>query len=219
MNRGIGLALTQIALEKGHEVIGVTRDVAAAEKALGQKNSKLNLFAADVTVAQQLKTLGESLKKFDGIDVLINNAGVSFDSKLDFDHLTADEFVSTFQVNVIGVHLMTQAVKPLLLKSKTPRILNISSIMGSITENASGKYYAYRSSKAALNMWNKSFSLDHPQIMSVVIHPGWVATDMGGPQATTQPADSAAGIMNLVESLQLKDTGQFFDFQGKKLSW
>ena len=180
---------------------------------------RLQRFVADVTKSSDLKSLDKEFNQIDQIDVLINNAGVLHDRELSFDQTTEDILLQTFQVNLFGVHAVTQIAKKRLLKSSNPKVFSLSSVMGSITENASGRYYAYRSSKAALNAWNKSFSVDHPKITSIVIHPGWVATEMGGAQAPTSPKDSAAGILTLVQKLGLESTGKFFDYTGREVPW
>lgn len=91
--------------------------------------------------------------------------------------------------------------------------------MGSIASNTSGSHYAYRASKAALNMISRSLSLDHDWLTSVVVHPGWAQTDMGGPQATVPVADSARGIWRLATGARRQDSGRFFDYQGTELTW
>lgn len=220
VSRGIGRALCEIALEHGHDVFGVARTQLASSTHGFTRHPRFKLFLADVAHPQDMEKLSDQISQATpSLDVLINNAGVLHDRVLDFDHTTADVLEQTFQVNVIGVHVMTQSLKKLLLKSAQPKVFSVSSMMGSITDNSSGKYYAYRTSKAALNMWNKSFSIDHPKITAVVLHPGWVATEMGGPQAPVTPQISAAGILNLAEKLGLNQSGKFYDYQGNELAW
>jgi NAD(P)-dependent dehydrogenase (short-subunit alcohol dehydrogenase family) len=93
--------------------------------------------------------------------------------------------------------------------------------MGSIGDNTSGGYYAYRSSKAAANAVMKSLAVDLSArgIIAVPIHPGWVRTDMGGPNATVDAVDSVAGMRKVIASLTPADTGRFLQFQGKELPW
>ena len=87
------------------------------------------------------------------------------------------------------------------------------------SRNNSGGYYAYRMSKAALNMFNKSFSKDHPKITTVVLHPGWVRTDMGGPNATLATQDSAQGLLKVIAGLNASKSGRFYDYSGRELPW
>lgn len=97
--------------------------------------------------------------------------------------------------------------------------MNITSKMGSIADNASGGYYAYRASKTALNMINKSLSVDQPWLTSVVVHPGWVQTDMGGAQAPLPVTESAKGIWALALELRPEDSGRFLDYRGTEIPW
>ena len=91
--------------------------------------------------------------------------------------------------------------------------------MGSIGDNTSGGSYAYRISKVAINMFNKSFAVDHPFFCSIVVHPGWVKTDMGGAQAPTTVQESVSGLIAVIHKLTLKDSGKFFDYEGEELPW
>jgi NAD(P)-dependent dehydrogenase (short-subunit alcohol dehydrogenase family) len=91
--------------------------------------------------------------------------------------------------------------------------------MGSIGDNSSGGSYGYRMSKAALNMFHKTFSIDFPQITSLVIHPGWVQTDMGGANAPTSVEKSARGILRVIEKASPRDSGDFLDYEGDRLPW
>jgi NAD(P)-dependent dehydrogenase (short-subunit alcohol dehydrogenase family) len=153
------------------------------------------------------------------LDVLINNAGVYYPQNDEFEKINLQDFEKTFAVNSIAPIRVVQAGLAALLKSKHPKLIQISSLMGSITDNTSGDVYSYRMSKAALNMFNKSFSIDYPQISSVVLHPGWVKTDMGGNEAPTTIPESVTGMMKLVLNLSQKQSGQFFDFEGDTLPW
>ncbi len=214
VNRGIGHALAQIYLNSGAQVIGTSR-------------KKENLFSHSNFQHIELDMLQESswaqfrqqITQRSHLDLVLNNAGVLLDGSLTFEQLTAETLRKTFEVNVLGPHQTTQAALPLLLKSQKPKVVSISSLMGSITDNSSGRYYAYRTSKTALNMWNKSFSIDYPQITSIVVHPGWVQTDMGGSQAPLSTVQSAEGIWSVIENIKPQKTGQFFDYRGNELPW
>jgi NAD(P)-dependent dehydrogenase (short-subunit alcohol dehydrogenase family) len=92
-------------------------------------------------------------------------------------------------------------------------------MMASIQDNSSGGYYAYRSSKTALNMLTKSLTQDQPNVSFALIHPGWVKTDMGGTNAPTEIADSVKGIWNVINGMNQKNSGQFINFKGQILPW
>ena len=100
-----------------------------------------------------------------------------------------------------------------------PKLFHITSQLGSIADNTSGSYYFYRISKAALNMFNKSFSQDYPNITSIVLHPGWVRTDMGGKNAPVAPEQAAKMLSDLILRLDKASTGQFLNYRGEILSW
>jgi len=125
------------------------------------------------------------------------------------------------RTNVVAPMKMAEAFVEQVAASQRRIIASMGSMMGSVADNSSGGYYLYRSSKAALGMVVKSLSIDLADrgITAVVFHPGWVRTDMGGPQATTLPADSAAGFYNILEKMTIEQTGQFLTFEGKELPW
>ena len=91
--------------------------------------------------------------------------------------------------------------------------------MGSIADNQTGGYYFYRVSKAALNMFNKSFSRDYPNILSIVIHPGWVKTDMGGDHALISPEIAATNLCELILNMNNTISGNFYNYKGDILPW
>jgi NAD(P)-dependent dehydrogenase (short-subunit alcohol dehydrogenase family) len=91
--------------------------------------------------------------------------------------------------------------------------------MGSLADNASGGYYAYRASKAALNMCVRSFAIDRPELITVAMHPGWVQTDMGGQQAPLTVQESVASLLRVIFQLKPTDTGTFKNYDGSTLPW
>ena len=214
VRRGIGRELAKLALAQGHEVWGTTRNAAVDLNHPAFHHVQLDLNSAD-----SFSHFEEKLGSMENLDVLVNNAGVLLDEKFRFENLPAKALLDTFQVNVVGPHLVTQALLPFLRKSSRPVVASISSIMGSISDNSSGRYYAYRMSKAALNCWNKSFSIDFPGITALVLHPGWVKTDMGGPQATLSVDRSAAGLLKVITTATPEMSGRFFDYRGNELHW
>ncbi len=219
-NRGIGLALTRQALHLNYHVVATHRGhhIQELEKLAGAHSERLKIYKMDVTNTSDVEGVLEKMP-IRHIDVLINNAGVLLDQAVTFSEITEKTMMETFRVNVWGPLQMTQKCLPLLLSGTNPRVAHISSSMGSLTENASGKYYAYRSSKTALNMISKSVSLDFPQLTSIAFHPGWVQTEMGGPQATTSPEESAEGIWRILQASGPKDSGKFLSYQGREIPW
>ena len=124
-----------------------------------------------------------------------------------------------FRTNVIGPFVLCQKALPFLEQSSQPKIVQITGQMGSIADNSSGGSYAYRISKAALNMFNKSLSVDYPKIASIVVHPGWVKTVMGGPNSTMSIEMSVKGILKVIDDLTLAQSGKFLNSRGAELPW
>ena len=212
-NRGIGLALARQLTERGEEVIATARNPADAKElvALGGRVVPLDV-QDDDSVAAFAAALGN-----ESIDVLINNAGMAIRDglgNLDFDGMKA-----VFDTNTVGPLRVLQAVLPQVKSNGGAKVVNITSRMGSIEENDSGGMYAYRMSKAALNMAVSVSSVDLKDagVTVVGIHPGWVKTDMGGDSAQLEVDDSAACILKTVDGLDLQNTGSFMDRDGSAI--
>jgi NAD(P)-dependent dehydrogenase (short-subunit alcohol dehydrogenase family) len=215
-SRGIGLELVREALNKGDQVLAVARkpgeakDLTALKK---QFDDKLEVCAADVSDPEAGDKIAGAISAWPGVDVLINNAGIfKKDSKL-------PDFLESFQVNTVAPFNVTRALLPKLRKAQSPRVVQITSLMGSIDDNSSGGSYAYRASKAALNMLNKCLAVENEWLTCVVMHPGWVKTDMGGAGAPIEIPESVGGIWKVARGLKSGDSGHFFDFRGKPLPW
>lgn len=222
-NRGIGLEFTRQYAEAGWQVFACSRHTDARElNALADKyTGKISLHTLDVADSNQIENLARQLKGTP-IDVLLNNAGIyPGGNKETFGSIDYDAWVKAFQVNTMAPLKMAESFAENVAKSSEKKIVNITSKMGSIDDNTSGGYYLYRSSKTALNMVVKSLSLDlAPRgITTIVLHPGWVQTDMGGSNAPTPPDRSVAGMRRVIAGLSLKDSGKFYDFNGQEILW
>jgi len=138
-----------------------------------------------------------------------------------FGTLAAKSLSETFSANVIGPVLVTQALAPLLEKSGGGKVLNITSILGSITDTEAFGTPSYAISKAALNMATRQLALElGPRGVTVVCaHPGWVKTDMGGAGATLSPQASIAGLLRVLDAIKPTAAGTFVDYRGHKLPW
>lgn len=141
------------------------------------------------------------------------------DSDDTLQKLSIADMEMTFRTNTFSPVVVVKTFLPNLKRGKSPRLINITSLMGSIADNSSGGYYAYRMSKTALNMFAKSFSIDYPDIITLTLHPGWVRTNMGGPEAPTLPRESARGLYALIKQAHKDQSGHFMDFRGKELPW
>lgn len=215
-NRGIGLEYARQFAARGYQVIGTARDPADA-KELSEVADRVEQL--DVTDAASVAGLA---KRLDGIsiDILVNNAGIFDRSDVSLDKVDFQMMERTLAVNALGPLRVVQALLPNLRKGKRKTIASMSSQLGSI-ENSNGRWYAYRSSKAALNQVNKTMSaeLATEGFVCVVLHPGWVRTDMGGPGATYSPEESVRGLVAVIEKLGPADNGRFYDFKGNPIPW
>ena len=155
------------------------------------------------------------------LDILINNAGVSGgDGGRIMGQLTSAEVASVITTNAVAPLIVTQACRKLLREGDNPRAVMISSGMGSLA-NAGGSAYAYRMSKAAMNMAARVLALDPAMagVVSVTIAPGWVRTDMGGPSANLAPEESARAVKAVIQGLGASDNGRFYRYDGAELDW
>jgi NAD(P)-dependent dehydrogenase (short-subunit alcohol dehydrogenase family) len=176
----------------------------------------------DVTNQDSIAALTASIaSQVNGIDVLINNAGVKppFQTET-FEGITPETLLNTLAVNVAGPLMVVKALVKLLTAGTNPRIANISSQMGSM-QWSGGDYYAYCTSKAALNMVTKRLASDLRSrgITTITMHPGWVRTDMGGRSASLSPAESARGIIQVITNLTARQNGAFIKWNGELHAW
>lgn len=225
-NRGIGLALAQTYAQRGARVLATCRTPSSADdlQALAEKHAdQVTILALDVTDTDAIATcVSQVSQTVDVVDVLINNAGIypKAPAHTQLGALEADAFSQVLNVNSVAPIMMTQACLPLLRESENPRVVMVSSQMGSI-ERSGSSGFSYRVSKAAVNMAAKVLSnmLRAEDITVITTHPGHVATDMGGASAPVNPIDSAAGLANVIDGLTIDDTGCFYDYRGDSLPW
>jgi NAD(P)-dependent dehydrogenase (short-subunit alcohol dehydrogenase family) len=218
-NRGIGLELVRQCLGRGDSVIATARTPhdATALKALAGSGD-LTVLACDVGDDASVRAFAAQVTG--AVDALINNAGVmgAMTSLADLD--TADA-LKTYSINALGPLRVTGALLPQLRRGKVKKVLHVTSGMGSIGDNGSGGAYGYRMSKAGLNMGSRSMATDlrSDGISVAVINPGWVKTDMGGSGAPIDVTTSATGILQQLDALSPKNSGEFLDYAGKSWPW
>ena len=211
-NRGIGKRLAELYDAEGWTVIAACRNPNSADLV----GEPLTLDVADeASVAAAAKSLAGR-----PIDVLWNNAGVYLDKGQMLMDLSAQEWLETFRINTIAPILLCRALLENVAASTQRKLTFTTSKMGSVALNSGGAY-AYRSSKSALNMAVSSLAkeLAPRDIRTVVMHPGWVRTDMGGTGADIDTNQSAGGMKAVVDGLGAGQTGQFFNYDGKALPW
>ena len=218
-NRGIGLEMTRQATARGDTVIACTRNALESPDlmALAKQHDTITVLGLDVTAETDMKQIAAGMRR--SIDILVCNAGVlnSYGGLQDPAHNTA-AIGNVLMTNIAGVFLTARSFLPHLLDGTPGKIAVISSIMGS-QELAGSNAPIYRASKAAATNLARSMAVElAPQAVAVgAFHPGWVRTDMGGPQASVSPSDSAAGLLQRFDALTLDKTGIFEDFQGNSL--
>lgn len=222
--RGIGLELLRQILARGDAVAALVRNPGASaplQALAGEHGDRLRIFAGDVTSEDDLARMVRELDAADirSVDVLVNNAGIYLGWEEGLDKLSLDDVSRSIAVNAIGPMRTTRAFLQLLHKAKAPRLANITSLMGSIGDNGSGGSYAYRMSKAALNMFTRSFAIDYPSIVTLTLHPGWVQTEMGGPDAPVTPKEAITGLLKIIEGAKAGESGRFFSYEGEELPW
>jgi len=214
-NRGIGLEFVRQWLERGAVVHATYRATMGGLSDL--EHPLLTCHRVDVRSDEDLVAMFDRIEG--PVDVLINNAGVS-DGRWDsLEAIDIDVALDVLAVNALApVRVVQQASAKLREGSK---IAMVSSLMGSIGDCESGRSYAYRASKTALNMLTVAMKpeLAERGVATVLLHPGWVQTDMGGPQAPVNTVDSVAGMLARIDELTVATSGSYRSFDGTNLPW
>lgn len=220
-NRGIGLALAQVLHKAGWTVIGTARDLTKSQE---MSDSTVHQLELDVSRPESIDAFAQKLDQHaKSIDLLINNAGLLI--RDDLQTAKYDEILDQFKVNALGPIWVSKALLPLLRNSKNPRIVNITSRMGSIEDNTSGNYYGYRASKCALNMMTRSFSIDYPDVPVLLIHPGYIQTGMTSGKGDMKPEECAQKLKLIIDEFERPQdkskyqSGQFVHRDGNILPW
>lgn len=210
--RGIGRAMTEQLLASGATVHATARsDAALADLSeLGAITHRV-----DVTRTQDISALKQALGDTP-LDVLINNAGIIGPDRQNPGDVDIDGWRLTMEVNMIAPYLVTDALADNVAASDEKKVVIISSRMGSVSETTSPDRMVYRSSKAAVNMVAQCMALTlQPRGVNLIpVHPGWVSTDMGGSAAPVTPAESAAGILKLVDRMGPDMPMKLWNFAG-----
>jgi NAD(P)-dependent dehydrogenase (short-subunit alcohol dehydrogenase family) len=222
-SRGLGLEFARQYVDDGWRVFAACRDPKSASKlqrltkdAVG----KLAIVAMDVTDSKSVHAAAAQLKDI-VIDLVINCAGIIGVSGQKAGKVDYGSWAHVLDVNTMGPMRVIESFIDQIARSERRLVVTITSGMGSIGDNTSGGSIAYRSSKAAVNMAMRSAAIDlAPQgITCVVVNPGWVKTDMGGPNATLTPEDSVTALRRLIEKLGPDQSGKFFHYDGSEHPW
>ncbi len=229
--RGLGLEFVRQYAADGWTVIATVRtpdrhaELGTLTKAAA---GRIKLHTLDVADHAAIDALAA---RYDGvpIDVLVNNSGTMGQQSFVGQGMQAQRFggsdyedwTYTFRVNALAPMKMAEAFVEHVAASAQKKIVTLSSLIASIGSNNLGGLYAYRSTKAAVNAIMKSMALDLARrgIIAVPVHPGWAATDLGGPNAPVRPQHSVAGLRQVIAGLTKQKSGRFWQFDGKELPW
>lgn len=220
-NRGIGLEFVRQYAAHGYSVIACCRDPlnAAALNALASSSGgKVSVHALDVSDFNQIERLASALEG-QTIDILINNAGLYPHGS--FGAIDYADWDMAFRINSMVPMKMVECFVEHVASSRLRKIVTLSSKMGSIADNGSGGSYLYRTSKVAANMLMKSLAIDlKPRgIAAATLHPGWVKTEMGGPNALITTEQSVAGMRAVIDQLSTSNAGRFIAYDGQEIPW
>lgn len=213
--RGLGLDFVKQYAAKGWRVHACARDPDALKGIKGD----IEAHRLEVTDYEAVTALARTLAG-EAIDVLINNAGISGREATVLGSIDPVVWRQTFEVNTLAPLMIAQAFIEHVARSKERKLIAMSSRLGSIELANSGRY-AYRASKAALNMKWKGLSIDlaGKGVICVVLHPGWVQTDMGGEAATLTIEQSVPAMVKLIDGLKPSDNGRFINYDGTEIPW
>lgn len=211
-SRGLGREFVRQYEGAGWRVIATCRDPAGTDLAC-------ECHALDVTDPASVDAVGSALNG-EAIDVLINNAGIYGPRDYSPESIPYDEWEDVLRTNLLAPMRVAAALMAPVARSDRKLIVFLSSIMGSIGDGGGGQYI-YRSSKAALNAAVSALAKDiRPMdVGCLLLHPGWVQTDMGGPSAAIDAVTSVTGMRQVIEDWSISETGAFFDYAGEPIPW
>ena len=213
-NRGIGLELTKQLLDSGYGVHATYRSHKGGLEEI--QNESLKIHKMDVRNEDEISKVIQSIES---LDLLVNNAGVADGRWQSISEIDMKHALEVLNVNAVSPVLVTQQALPKLFNGS--KVVMMSSLMGSISDCRSGRSYAYRASKTALNMFSMAMKneLDDAGISLMIMHPGWVETDMGGPNAPLSTTESVNGIMQRIDEQDLSISGRYVEFDGSPIEW
>ncbi|MCH6584514.1 MAG: SDR family oxidoreductase [Proteobacteria bacterium] len=223
-NRGIGLEFSRQFAADGWCVLACSRHPEKSDslnKLAAKYPEQITVHALDVADHEQIKRLEQTLAN-KSIDLLISNAGVYSGPKgCSFGDTDYKAWAYAFLVNTMAPLKMAEAFAPQITRSNQKIIVTITSMMGSVADNSRGGSYIYRSSKSAVNMVVKSLAIDLRSIgiIAVLLHPGWVRTDMGGPSGLISTEQSVSGMRNVISQFSPADSGKFIAYDGQTIPW
>jgi NAD(P)-dependent dehydrogenase (short-subunit alcohol dehydrogenase family) len=223
-SRGMGLEWARQCAERGWKVYATCRDPfeAGELRRLAEKHATITMHPLDVTDPAQVATLARALPQA-RIDVVVLNAGVwrDWDAALRIGKLDFDGWEETLQVNLLGAARVVDALVEHVARSDLKLFVGITSEMGCLSTITAHGSYAYRASKAGLNamLHGMAIELRRRDIGVLLLHPGWVRTQIGGETASLSPEQSVAGMLDRVEGFTMEQSGRLFTYDGRELKW
>ncbi len=222
-NRGLGLEFARQYAADGWQAYATCRDPNSASelrRLADASDNNMQILALDVTDFASVEAAAAELEG-QAVDLLLNNAGVGGARGQTIGNVDYEAWAKVLDVNTMGPLRVSEAFVGHVARSERKLIVTLTSGMGSIADNTSGGAFAYRSSKAAVNMVMRSLAIDlTPRgITCVVVNPGWVRTDMGGPHGYLTPAESVTRLRRLIDNLGPADCGKFFNHDGREYAW
>ena len=209
-NRGIGLEFARQYSGGGWDVVATVRESSPELDELGVRIETLDM--------SDLAAVAGFGGRLQNLDLLIANAG-TYGPRSVTSAEDGEGWLETFAVNTVAPYLLAKSVLPLVSRS-AGKLVAITSRMGSIDDNTTGGFIAYRSSKTALNSaWRNLAIASREKVVCAVLHPGWVQTRMGGSSAPLQPEDSVAGMRKVIDELSEAESGGFFSYDGSEIGW
>jgi NAD(P)-dependent dehydrogenase (short-subunit alcohol dehydrogenase family) len=219
-SRGLGLGLAGELARRGWRVIATVRDLARATEltALAERTGRIEIEKLDVDDVGQLEALAARLADRP-LNLLFVNAGIAGPRDQSVADLSREDLAKVMWTNALSPVRIAGRLLPMVVKGGC--VAFMSSVLGSVTENLSGGYELYRASKASLNMLARGFAATAVKEKSLTVlnlHPGWVRTDMGGPQAPVSVEESVRGLVDVLES-QRGAGHRYLDYTGRELAW
>lgn len=226
-NRGIGLELARQYIARPEtRVYALCRkpDEASALHSLAKEAAgRVNIIHFEAADEAGIRRAAEAVANLtDRVDLLLNNAAINPPGKHQLlESITAETMLHTLHINTVAPLLVVQAFADLLKRGSLPKVVNVSSEMGSLDDRDYGGHHAYCASKAALNMVTRGLAaelIEHG-IVTISLDPGWVKTDMGGEDADLTPEESVRAMIRVIDGLTRKDNGAYLRWNGRTLGW
>lgn len=218
-SRGLGFALAENMLQRGYQVVatGRAQSIDKLTQLAARYPQQLTVETVDITETEQVRALHQRLADTE-FDMLFVNAGVKNDDRETIADVSTEEFTRVMVTNALSPLRVIEAFKDRVSASGTIAVM--SSGQGSITNNTNGNYEVYRGSKAALNMFMRSFAARHQDARTLLLMaPGWVQTDMGGPEARLTIDESIPNLLNTMEAYAGRTGLHYLDYLGRVVPW